>query len=218
MKKILVAGAILSLLSLVIVPMALAQTTTSAPATSSPVYSISAGTNGNVTLRGTLKAISGTSLTVTSWGGDWMVDVSSAKLLRRFGAVAGIAEFQTGDQLTVQGKVSTSASWSITATRVQDMSIQAKNADSTGTVSSLNAGARTFSLTTKNKGVVVVTVNGDAKIYLGKNPAQISDLANGQTVRVQGVWDRTASTILASLVRISVPKSTSGSNSTSTGQ
>lgn len=214
MRKILIGGMVLLALSVLATSFAFAQITSSQP---KPSFSITATPSGNVRLMGTLKSTSGTTLTVTSWGGDWSVDASNAKLLRRFGATSSLSEFQVGDELSVMGTISSSGSWSITATTVRDEWIQVKNANSYGTISNLNVSAGTFTLTTSGKGALQVSTSSNTKIYLNGGSATLSNLANGMMARVTGVWDRSMSTILANAVRARTA-STGEGNATSTGR
>jgi hypothetical protein len=208
MKKILITSVVLLILSILVSPLAFAKDDKDKDNKESAQigFFISAERNGNVKLVGTLKSISGNSLTVTSWGGDWIVDASSAKLIRRLGGTSNLSEFQAGDQLSIQGTVLTSG-WSVTAKKIQNLSIQVKNADFSGTISALNVSARTFILKTAKRGDLQVSVNSDAKIYINKDKAaQLSDLSNGMIARIKGVWNRNASTVLASWIRAGLPK------------
>lgn len=75
------------------------------------------GPAGRTLLRGTVVAVGTNSLTVKSWGGDWVVNVSaSTKLAPR----TDIAQFAVGDFVGVNGTVSQSAAWTIDATLVKN--------------------------------------------------------------------------------------------------
>lgn len=166
---------------------------------------VSINGNGRAMVRGTLDAINSNSLTLKSWGGEWTANLSSdTKLTRRFSGASSLSEFKTGDWVQVSGTANPNAAWTVTANAVRDLSIQTRNASFFGTVSNLSGGS--FTLTTKNRGDVQVTVNSDAKITVdGKTGAAVSDLKNGMTGSVSGVWDRTQSTVLASRVNMKTP-------------
>ena len=179
-------------------------TTTTAPTTSSQPMVLQVNKNGNVLLRGTVSSVSSSSVTVKSWGGDWIINVSSsAKVLPQGAAVSS---FQTGDFVGVQGTVDSSASWTINATLIRDWAarhalsqqikanVQSVNTAMTsgpriiqGKLSSLDATAQTFTLTNAGGTVYSVSLASGAKI-LGKNFATIdlSKVSEGDTVRVYG--------------------------------
>ncbi len=159
---------------------------------------------GRVNLRGTVDSVKSAVMTVKSWGGTWTVNLSSTtKLVRRFGGTSNTSEIQSGDMVGVEGKISTVASWTIDATNVRDSSIQTRNASFFGTISNLSGSS--FTLTTKEKGAVKVTVNLVAKIIVDGKASQVSDLANGMQASVGGVWDRMQSTVLADKVQAKTP-------------
>jgi len=76
------------------------------------------GPEGKVLLRGIVSAVGASSLTVKSWGGDWIVNVhSSARVLPEN---ATLSQFAVGDFVGAQGMVNQSALWTIDATLVRD--------------------------------------------------------------------------------------------------
>lgn len=180
-----------------------ASTTASSVNTPAPFMSISALRTGNVKLEGTLVSASGSTLTVASWGGNWSVDASSAKLLRRFGGSSTPSEFQAGDQLIVWGSMQTGA-WSIAAKQIQDYSIQVRNVSPYGTVS--NVSATGFTLTTSNSKVYQVTLGSNVVVVINGKKSTESSIVNGSKAQVSGVLDRNLSTITATRVRDTTPK------------
>jgi len=52
--------------------------------------SININSKGVASLQGTIASISGTTLTINSWGGAWNIDASTAKIVRRFGGTANL--------------------------------------------------------------------------------------------------------------------------------
>lgn len=200
-----------SLLSLVGASLVSAQSTstsvsataTAAMSTPKTFMSINAGRGGNVKLEGTLVSASGSTLTVASWGGNWAVDASNAKLVRRFGGISNPSEFQAGDQLVVTGTVQTS-SWAITAKQIQDYSIQTKNVSPYGTVS--NVTGTGFTLTVSNGKVYQVTLATTATVTVNGKASTSAAIVNGSKAQAWGVLDRTESTINATRVRVTVPR------------
>ena len=72
---------------------------------------------GKVLMRGSIESIGSGSLTVKSWGGSWIVNISSAtKLLPG----TDMSQFKIGDFVGVQGAINTGSSWMIDATIVRD--------------------------------------------------------------------------------------------------
>lgn len=173
------------------------------------------GPSGNALLRGTIKTIGTDSLIVTSWGGDWTVNVSSSDSRITIIPKVGLDQFKTGDFVGVQGSVNQSASFTIDARLVRNWSgrkeIQENKQDIRelikqgtprnwqGTASDVNVSAKTFTLTVEG---VAYSVNLTASaIIVNQKYATIafSDIKNGDTVRVWGPLSGT--TITASVVR-----------------
>ncbi len=75
------------------------------------------GPGGKTLLRGTVDAVGSNSLTVKSWGGDWVVNVASdANLMPG----ASVSDVKVGDFVGVQGTTSQSAAWTVDANLVRD--------------------------------------------------------------------------------------------------
>lgn len=157
--------------------------------------------SGKTTLDGSIASVTANAITVNSWGGVWTINIGSdTKLIRRFGGNSTTSEFAIGDAVSVSGMASKDAPWTINAKNVKNMSIQARNASFSGTVSNLSGN--TFSLATKERKTVSVTVNADAKIRVGDKATTTAALANGATVSISGVWNRAQSTVMAAKVTI----------------
>lgn len=177
----------------------------------SPVASstmeVSINKSGHAKLVGTLSAVSGSTLTINSYGGAWTIDTSKAKLIRRFGAASSVAEFQIGDLVTINGEISTGA-WTITAKEVRDESIKARNSNPIGVLSNLNTVAGTFTLTNKAGKVFQISTASSTPIRLNSKsgPATLTDLSNGMTVQVWGVENTGQSTIAATRVAASLKR------------
>ena len=183
-------------------PVAFAETASStAEARKLPQLSVNIERNGNIKLVGKLTAVSGTNLTVQSWGGNWSVDASGAKIVRRFNGEASFAEYQIGDTVTVWGEASANA-LTVKAKMVKDESIQKRGADFVGVISGITASSTTsFTLTTQNKGALLITVNAATKISInGVLASTTAGLANGMYAQVAGVWDTNNSTVIATSV------------------
>jgi hypothetical protein len=151
------------------------------------------------TLTGTVNAISGTTITLSTSKGSISIDASNAKLVRRFGAAMLITDAQVGDQLVVRGILSTDAT-SLVASMVRDMSLQARNGTFSGKI--VSVGSNSFMLQSNVRGGQTINITSSTVIKRNGQAAQFSDLAAGQSVRVSGVWDRTNSNVTATSINI----------------
>ncbi len=166
--------------------------------------------SGQAMLRGTLQSIGSNFVVVTSWGGNWTINVnSSTTFVRRFGGTSGLLEFVIGDNIQVNGKISQSAVWTIDAKNIKNNSIQARNANFAGTISGLSGSM--FTLTTPRRGDVKVTVNADARIMVNGATSTVSGLQNGMRADVKGAWNRNQSTVMASRVVARTPNAANAS-------
>ncbi len=76
------------------------------------------GPGGKTLLRGTVSAVASNSLTVKSWGGNWVVNIITTTRLAP-DSVTSTSHFQVGDFVGVQGVVNQNADWTIDATLVR---------------------------------------------------------------------------------------------------
>ncbi len=174
------------------------------------------GPAGRTLMRGTVTVVGTNSLTVKSWGGDWVVNVSaSTKLAPR----VDMSQFQVGDFVGVQGLMSTSAAWTIDASFVRNWT---ERKEIKAEVKENREGIKAVikAITARNwEGVVVGDVNADGsfKLQVGSATYDIkmatgakvvdkgyvtlspSSIKAGHTVRVYGPAADT--TITASVVR-----------------
>ncbi len=81
--------------------------------------SLSINDSGLVKLAGTVTAIAGSNLSVSSWGGTWVVNSTNAAFQPP--NVGNLAEVKVGDMVKVQGAVSTGMN--INATKILDVTI-----------------------------------------------------------------------------------------------
>lgn len=159
---------------------------------------------------GTVSAISGTTLTVTSKGGPsttstsgttYTVDASNATVIKD-GATSTVSAIATGDTVMVQGTVSGT---NVTATKINDGALQGMGkgagalASLQGTGEPVVGGSITAingdSLTITNKSNVTYTVDATNATVIVKNAtSSVSDLATGDNVVVQGTVNGTAVT------------------------
>lgn len=183
---------------------------------------VSINTLGEIHLQGTVSAISGSTISISTWGGTWSVDASGAKITPSVGGTSNVSLIKVGDKVSIWGKASM-ANLSVVASKVHDISLKPDKDDDDdedgvrgkrnikGTISNLNVAAGTFTLSTKKLGDLTVTATSsdagivttsDVKIF--KFPhilASFSDLFNGMKVFVSGIFDSAAKTIKATLIR-----------------
>ena len=171
------------------------------------------GAAGRALLRGTISAVGTNSLTVKSWGGEWIINIpSSAQVL----PVRDMAQFKVGDFVGVQGVASTSVAWTIDATLirnwterkvVQDTRKDIKNIMKSvmprnweGVVTGdVNADGRLFKLMVGDVTYDVTVVANAKVVNNGYGALDFSSIKSGDTVRVYGPAADT--TITASVVR-----------------
>lgn len=172
----------------------------SMPAAKPAKMMVNINTTGQANLSGTLKANTASALTVTSWAGDWTINISpTTKLARQNNGKPTLSELAVGDTVSIQGKANTKGFWTIDASKVQDMSIK-DGQEFSGTISNLSGS--TFTLTAKNRSAIQVTLQPTASIKLNGKVSTVASLANGAMANVRGVWNSVASTLSASRVMI----------------
>ncbi len=142
----------------------------------------------------TANANTNTGTTVTTKSYTFTVN-SSTKVIRKFKGTATINEVMVGDSVQVWNTALTNGA----ATLIWDKGIW--SAEVTGTVSNLNTSGMAFTLTVTMKGIqYTTTVKMDsATTYVAKDGTvkAISDLVNGQTVKVRGSWNSVGNYMLA---------------------
>ncbi|MDE2020812.1 MAG: hypothetical protein KGJ13_10795 [Patescibacteria group bacterium] len=200
-----------------------APTAVSVPASQSQPMILQVGAAGKVLLRGTVASVSAGSLTVTSWGGAWTVNVGSGAEVLPVAAGNDLAQFKVGDYVGVQGTVSRSAIWTVDATLVRDWTYrQAVNQERQQNVQSIHATIKNG--TPRNYVGVASNISGSSltlteadgtsytvDVALGAEVVNrnyitlpFSGIRNNDNVRVWGV--NASGTITAQIVRdVSIP-------------
>lgn len=166
--------------------------------------------NGKVLVRGAkVTAISGNTISaVTAWGSvilNWNINVdSNTELVRRFGGISSVSEISVGDFISFNGILLTTASspFTVQAKVLKDWSIQKKYASFYGTVQSIANGTQSFVLATEEKGNLTVVVSSSTKIKKGDVSGIFADLAVGQKVTVQGLYNNLTNNLEADSVKI----------------
>lgn len=174
-----------------------------------PDMKVEIGPQGRTLLRGTIKTVSTGSLTVTSWGGDWMVNISSSANVMP----SDMTQFKVGDFVGVQGMINKTSVWTVDAMLVRDWTL--KQAEQTnkqeikdlmqsvsprnwqGTASNVNASSNSLTLTIDGTAYSVALAT-NAKIVNEKfATVAFSAIQNGDTARV---WATLSGTTLTAYV------------------
>lgn len=150
------------------------------------------------TFTGTVTSVSGNSVMFNAKNGaSYTADATNAKLLKRFGGAMQLADIQTNDMIQVRGLL---ADTNIQANLIRDVSLQTRNGTFIGTI--LSVSTDSFALKSKARGSQTINTTSSTVFKKNRQPAQFSDLAQGQNVRVSGTWDRTNSNVTAKTVTI----------------
>lgn len=153
-----------------------------------------------VSLMGKVTALSGTNITVLgNKGSSYVIDASSAKLVRRYGGTMMVTDIQLNDQIFVQG---TLIGTSIKAKAIEDFSLQARNGTFSGTVQSVSGNS--FVLKSQNRGMQTVLTSTATKFLKNGAVATLADVVVGATVSVDGIWNNTNNNLTANKVRVTV--------------
>lgn len=157
-------------------------------------------TDVQVSLMGKVTALSGTNITVLgNNGSSYVIDASSAKLVRRYGGTMTVADIQVNDQVFVQG---TLVGASIKAKAIENFSLQARNGAFSGTVQSVSGNS--FVLKSQNRGMQTVLTSVNTKFLKNGAAATLADVVVGATVHVDGIWNNTNNNVMANKVRVTV--------------
>lgn len=131
-----------------------------------PEMSVSINGNGQARIAGKVVSVSSSTLVVSSWGGNWTVNLASDAMLQNRSGKISLADIKVGDNVVVSGKASATAGLVLTGTVVKDMSLGFKvNATST-------LDGRTYTVTLKNGETIQVSP--------GSSTASSSISANGK--------------------------------------
>jgi len=198
--------------------MALAEdSNTSSPSSYPKPMIIDINSSGKILLRGTITAVGTSSLTVKSWGGNWIINILTDTKI-----VPGdtISQFTVGDFVGVHGQVKEGVDWTVDATYIRDWSVRQeiqetkkeikelkKSVDAKnwqGTASNINTTNNSFTLMIDEVAYTVSLASGARIVNRNYNDISLASITTGHTVRVWG--PATDTTITAYVVRdISIP-------------
>lgn len=150
---------------------------------------------------GKVTSINGGTLTVTNDNKTFTVNTdSNTKVIRRYGGIGTVSEISVNDHINIAGNWTDSNKTTILAHVIRDGSIQERHDAFQGTVTSVNSSG--FVLSSKNRGSQTVVVTSDTK-FTSKSGAAITQgsIVVGNTVVLDGLWDRATTTVTATRVR-----------------
>jgi len=159
-------------------------------------FNLSISTQGSTRLEGTVTAISGSTLSVSSWLGVWRVNAGSAQFLPE--SFVSLSQIHTGDHVVVRGTIANGMT--VDAKTISDMSIQTINRIE-GTINNLSAPAGTFTINAENNTQVTITTNVDTKIVVHGSASSLADLSNGMRVVALGSLNTGTNTLIAQEIK-----------------
>ncbi len=164
---------------------------------------LSVNGDGSAKIHGTVTAVSGSTVTVSSWLGSWTVNASSVSL----------SDIAVGDQVTVAGTVTQNGGLTITAKNIKENEKEkdqpkanAGERVTIGLLTGLNTSAGTFSIQPKllflnTSGNVNVATTSTTKVFLDGKESALSSLSNSLGVIVAGSWNADTHVLTATTVR-----------------
>ena len=161
--------------------------------------------NGNVALSGTVSAVSGNTISVSSWLGTWQVFAANATMVP---ANSTLADVKVGDAVKVSGTLGTGMS--INATVIKDKSVEKRAF--VGTISNVNTTAGTFTLATEKSGNVTVATNGNTQISINGVASVFTNLTNGMKASVKGSFNAVTNVVTADSVKVPAVKIVNDNN------
>src|SRR3989344_3753840 len=127
-----------------------------------------------------------------------------AKITKKNGGIASVAVIREGDILSVEGSLAQGADYLlVNAKSIQDLSLLVEEKRVSGSVHSVNYGARSFALTDKVLGVVTVYATSSAKVTKGARTLTVGEIVQGDRVlSASGTYDYTTHVLNASAVEL----------------
>lgn len=177
-----------------------------------PRQSLTINENGRVVFQGAkVVSVEGGIINVTiSWGGSASFSGviktdASTEFVRRGGGKGSLAEIASGHYVNVEGMLDTSASRpTVVAKIVHDWSLVKIDASPFGTISSIDAAAKTFMFKSQERGDMKVLVTERTVVTKGSATTTFSALKVGDILTVSGSWDQSTNTLQANRIKIRV--------------
>jgi len=151
------------------------------------------------TFSGTVIKIYGSGVVFKSTSAaTYSADLANAVLTRKNGAAMKLEEILIGDKVNVIGTLW--ADNSISATSIKDMSLYAHTGTFTGKITGINPAGFSFTLESKQNGDQTIYTNNFTSFSKNGSNAGFQDLQLAMTATIKGVWDRSNTTVTASMV------------------
>jgi hypothetical protein len=133
---------------------------------------------------------------------------ASTTVLKDHGEKATVADIKENDRISLTGSLENGAdSMTIIASAIQDSALQKADKTVSGTISSVDYSAQTFTLTDKVLGKITVAVSG-VDIIKGARTIAMGDVAVGdKIISASGTYDYSTDTLTASSVEVYQDKS-----------
>ncbi len=168
------------------------------------------GDDGKVLVRGAkVTSVSGTTVNATTtWGSvvmNWAITTDgNTEFVRRFGGASGVSEISVNDFVSFSGMILTTTASPITvqAKVLKNWSVQRAHATFNGSVTSINADAKSFVLQTEERGTITVQTTADTKIVKEDATALFTDIAVGTKITAGGLYDNALKILTADGVKI----------------
>jgi hypothetical protein len=161
-----------------------------------PFFSLAAGPK---TFTGTVTGFNGNQMIFAATSAaKYAADTGSAQLLRKNGAAMKFTEILVGDKVEVTG-----ALWgdnSISAATIRDLSLYTHTGTFAGKISSINPVDGSFIMASKTYGNQTIQTNNFTSYSKNGSVATFKDLIIGMTASVKGMWDRSNTSISATVV------------------
>lgn len=132
-----------------------------------------------------------------------VVTAPSTSISKARGERATVGEINEKDIITVEGVLATGGdSIVVHATSVEDVTLQVASKTLSGTVGSVDTGARTLTLKTKQLGTVSVSA-GSAAITKGIRSVTLGDITSGDKIlSAAGTYDYSTNTLTATAIEM----------------
>lgn len=122
-----------------------------APGSTPAAMVLQASSDGTVLIRGTVQAVTPSMITISSWGGLWMIRSTAATTVIPAGSGSGdLSGIAVGDFVGINGSLARDQIYTIDATLIRDWTVSPYTGTSSGTSGSGTSGASTSSSGTDN--------------------------------------------------------------------
>ncbi len=127
-----------------------------------------------------------------------------AKITKKNGGAATIADIKEGDVLNIKGTLTQSADYLlITASSIEDLSLVVEEKRVSGSLRSVDHGAQSFALTDKTLGAVTVFATSSTALTKGARTIAFGEMALGDRIlAASGTYDYATHVLYASSVEV----------------